>query len=294
MTIRAKKSLGQHFLCDQNLSNRIARFADVQPGDIVVEIGPGTGNLSRALLALCNRLTAVEKDRQLAQDLQQRAHSDPRLRGLEIVEGDALEIDWPQLLDRARGNASPGAGQHQAASVETECPPTKHSCGDDRRLVKIVGNLPYNVATRILSQMTSCKDRFHSLTVMIQKEVSQRIEARRGGKEYGYLSLLMQHHFHILPGFDVPPQAFRPRPKVMSRVLQLLPAPNGDTALREAAFEKLLKRAFSHRRKTLANNLKRFYPEAEVEKSLQACGLGLKVRPQEAGLEHFRCLAGML
>ena len=194
MKPRAKKSLGQHFLADPNLCDKIVRFAEIDSQDSVVEIGPGTGHLTQVLLTMARRVTAVEFDREMVNYLQAQwpengTHPDAPIT---IVQADVLTLDWNTIL---------GTGP-----------------------VKVIGSLPYNISTRILQRMIEIKDRFQSCTVLIQKEVAQRILAAPDSKDYGFFTLLMEYHFHRMAGFDISPGAFVPKPKVVSHVLKLTPA----------------------------------------------------------------------
>ena len=165
MKPRAKKSLGQHFLADPNYCGKIARFAAIDSQDSVVEIGPGTGHLTQVLLGMARQVTAIEFDREMVAYLQEQWPEKGINQGapLTIVQADVLTLDWNTIL---------GTGP-----------------------VKVIGNLPYNISTRILQKMTEIKDRFHSCTVLIQKEVAQRILASPNSKDYGYFTLLMEYHF---------------------------------------------------------------------------------------------------
>ena len=264
MKPRAKKSLGQHFLADPNYCRKIARFAGIDSKDSVVEIGPGTGHLTQVLLGMAGHVTAIEFDREMVAYLQDQWPEDGIHQGapLTIVQADVLTLDWNTIL---------GTGP-----------------------VKVIGNLPYNISTRILQKMTEIKDRFHSCTVLIQKEVAQRILAAPGSKDYGYFTLLMEYHFQRMAGFDISAGAFVPKPKVLSHVLKLIPRQNPHEVSDYEAFLSLLKGAFQQRRKTLWNNLKREHDPQRIDSAFQACHLGTRVRPESVTLEQYTCLARML
>ncbi len=264
MTIRpaAKKSLGQNFLVDPSYCDRIIRFAGVQPLDHVVEIGPGTGALTSSLLRYGASVVAIEFDREMVDYLNRELVPEAPDR-LEIRIEDILRFDWTQL--------SPWSP------------------------FKIVGNLPYNIATRIVRDLASFTSLFESFSFMVQKEVAQRILARPGSKDYGFLTLLAEYHFNRLPGFDVPPGAFRPSPKVTSHVMKLTPRnepaePVGDYE----QFVSLLARAFGQRRKTLWNNLVGKTERERLAEAFETAGIARTARPEQVSLSQFSCLARVL
>lgn len=259
--LRAKKSFGQNFLLDLNLTSRIARAAgDLRNAD-VLEVGPGPGGLTRALLAEgARRVLAVEKDRRCLPALDEiAAHWPGRLR---VIEGDALAID-------------PLAHLH---------PP-----------VKIVANLPYNIGTELLIRwMTpvSWPPFWQSLTLMFQREVAERIVARPGGKAYGRLALMVQWRADARIVMTLPPEAFTPPPKVASAVVQItaLSAPRFPADAR--MFESVVAAAFGQRRKMLRAALRSFAPQ--IETHLAGAGIAPTARAEEIGLEAFCALARRL
>ena len=264
MKPRAKKSLGQHFLADPNYCRKIARFAEIDSQDSVVEIGPGTGHLTQVLLAMARRVTAVEFDREMVQYLQDQWPEKGAIQGapLTIVQADVLTLDWNAIL---------GTGP-----------------------VKMIGNLPYNISTRILQRMIGIKDRFQNCTVLIQKEVAQRILAVPDSKDYGYFTLLMEYHFQRVAGFDISAGAFVPKPKVLSHVLKLTPRQPPHEVSNYEGFLALLKEAFQQRRKTLWNNLKRNQEPERLRAAFQSCHMDTRVRPESVPLKQYACLARML
>ena len=205
---RARKRFGQHFLVQRDVVVRMVRGSGVQAGDSVVEIGPGLGILTRALLEAGADLTAVELDRDLAQHLRETM---PRVR---LVEADALGVNWPELC--------PGGGW------------------------RVVANLPYNVGTPLVMTLLQYPRTFTCLSVMLQREVADRLMALPGSKTYGALSVRAQARARIRPLVQVPPNAFHPPPKVRSSVirLDLLPEPDFGPA-GEATFERVVRGAFS-------------------------------------------------
>ena len=228
--LSARKALGQNFLMDLNLTGRIARAAGPLQGVTVVEIGPGPGGLTRALLAEgAARVLAVERDRRCLPALDAiAAHYPGRL---EVIEGDALEID---LKGRLAGPA------------------------------RIVANLPYNIGTELfLRWMTPAAwpPWWQSLTLMFQREVAARIVAAPGTKAYGRLSVLAQWRAEARIAFDVHPSAFTPPPKVTSAVVLVQPRKQPD-GIDPVALEKITAAAFSQRRKMLRQSMKSAFPDA--------------------------------
>jgi 16S rRNA (adenine1518-N6/adenine1519-N6)-dimethyltransferase len=259
--LAAKKSLGQNFLLDLNLTAKIARAAGDLTGCDVLEVGPGPGGLTRGLLAEgARRVVAVEKDSRCLAALQEIAAAYPGR--LEIVNGDALAIDTAALL----------------------VPP-----------VKIVANLPYNVGTELLIRWMTPETWppfWQSLTLMFQKEVAERIVAKPGSKAYGRLALMVQWRAEARIVLSLPPEAFTPPPKVSSAVVQITAL----SAPRYPADAKLLQRvtaaAFNQRRKMLRASLKRLAPD--IEDRLTAAGIAPTARAEEISLEGFCALARAL
>ena len=219
----ARKSLGQHFLLDLNLTARIARAAGDLEAATVLEIGPGPGGLTRALLeAGAREVIAVEKDSRAVAALVELAAAYPgRLR---VVEADALAFDEPQDA-------------------------------------VVVANLPYNVSTVLLVRWLRRIERFRSLTLMFQKEVADRLTAAPGGKDYGRLSVMAQWLCEVRAAFEIPPRAFTPPPKVTSTVVRFVPRPAPERA-GFAQMERVAAAAFGQRRKMLRQSLKPLGGEA--------------------------------
>jgi 16S rRNA (adenine1518-N6/adenine1519-N6)-dimethyltransferase len=259
---RAKKSLGQHFLADFEYCQKIVQFAQIGPEDTVVEIGPGTGQLTRALLPRAQKVVAIEFDREMVQYLKRHYRDDAAAaERLDIIQADILSFNWALL-------------------------------GNNR--FKVIGNLPYNIGTQILQHMIPIKDRFQSGTFLLQKEVAQRILSAPNSKDYGYFTLLMEYHFDRIAGFDVPPGVFLPPPRVTSQVIQLKPHEPPYPVPDESAFRRLLKSAFQQRRKTLWNNLKSGRDPERLEPAFEVCRIPAQARPETVTLEQYACLRRML
>jgi 16S rRNA (adenine1518-N6/adenine1519-N6)-dimethyltransferase len=214
--VRPRKRFGQHFLHDPGVLQRIVDAVAPARGDCVVEIGPGEGALTRLLLEKLDSLIAVEIDRDLAAGLAQEF---PPER-LSVVVADALEHDFSVYPQGFR----------------------------------VVGNLPYNISTPILFRLADCAGRVRDMHFMLQKEVVDRMVARPSTPEYGRLSVMLQVRFAMAKLFSVGPGAFRPPPKVESAVVRLVPLPDKPDC-DETVLERIVREAFSARRKTLRNAL---------------------------------------
>ena len=256
--LRAKKSLGQHFLLDLNLTARIARAAGGLSRGTVFEVGPGPGGLTRSLLdAGAREVIAVERDGRCLAALSELAAAYPgRLR---VIEGDALDVDPASL---AKGPA------------------------------KIVSNLPYNIATPLLVRWMTQATRFESLTLMFQKEVAQRLTASPGSKTYGRLSILVQWRCEASKLFDVPARAFVPPPKVDSSLVGLTPRREPLAPANPEILERVTAAAFGQRRKMLRASLRTLGGNAQ--ELLEAAGIVPTRRAEDLSVEEFCALARAL
>ncbi|MEE8342766.1 MAG: 16S rRNA (adenine(1518)-N(6)/adenine(1519)-N(6))-dimethyltransferase RsmA, partial [Gammaproteobacteria bacterium] len=244
MTRPLRKRFGQHFLRDPAVIEHIMRVIAPLPEQLLVEIGPGDGAITVPLLKRCGRLTVIELDRDLLAPLRQRCGA---MGDLTIIQNDALKTDYRELVE-----------QHQA--------------------IRVVGNLPYNISTPLLFHMISQTGCFSDMHFMLQQEVVNRMAAVPGNKDYGRLSVMIQYHCQVIPLFSISPDAFHPPPRVQSAFVRLLPYANPPVALDDPAlFSKLVKQAFSQRRKTLRNSLKSLLSEPQ----LKACGVAPAMRPEQ-------------
>jgi 16S rRNA (adenine1518-N6/adenine1519-N6)-dimethyltransferase len=246
-----RHALGQHFLRDVNILNKIAAAVSLAPGETVLEIGAGKGPLTAALSAAGARVIAVEKDPPLAAALA--AENRP---GVTVVEGDILDLDWPALMREHGVPEGPFA---------------------------VTGNLPYSISSPILFRVLDKRASISRAVFLIQKEVAERLIAGPGSKDYAPLGILLQIHFAAKILFKIHPGSFVPPPKVESAVLSLVRRGKplievGD----EAGFRKFLFAAFAQRRKTLSNNLHAAgYAPDRVAAALTSAGLDPRVRAEQ-------------
>jgi len=223
---KARKRFGQNFLTQTSAVDRIIASINPQPNDIIIEIGPGMGAITRQLLSACPSLIAIELDRDLAMHLRQK------FPGLHLIEGDALKIDFSKLI------ANP-----------------------DGRMVKIVGNLPYNISTPLIFHLLGFDHLIKEMYFMLQSEVIERMAAPAGSKIYGRLSVMVQYACEVEPLFELSPHAFNPAPKVNSTFAAIIPKPVKIPVNDPVFFEKVVSLAFQQRRKTLRNALRTIFTE---------------------------------
>lgn len=253
---QARKRFGQNFLTNSAVIERIVRSIHAQPGERIVEIGPGLGALTCPLMQQLGEMDVIELDRDIIPKLRMNCG----LRGdLRIHQCDVLKFDFAQLAK-------------------------------DRSL-RIIGNLPYNISTPIIFHLAKYAPLIRDMHFMLQKEVVERLAAKPGTSDYSRLSVMSQYLFTITPLFLVPPEAFTPRPKVDSAIVRLVPHAKPPVELDSpAAFADLVSRAFSQRRKTLHNVLK----DVCHDDMLRAAGIDPGQRAQELDLAQFARLSNLI
>jgi 16S rRNA (adenine1518-N6/adenine1519-N6)-dimethyltransferase len=259
----AKKRFGQHFLTDKNLLDKIVRTAEVRPDDVVIEIGPGRGALTEALLKTGARVVAVEKDKGLANELDKKFSDAGRFT---LITEDVLKVSFKGLAE-------------------------EHGNG-----LKSVSNLPYNISTPVLFKFLEERSSFTRIVIMLQKEVAERLASTPGTKDYGILSVFFNLYFDVKKEFSVSRNLFVPRPKVDSAVLSLhvLTTPRAPVPDWEV-FKRVVKAAFSTRRKTLKNALSTLGLEKGlILKALEGAGVDPGRRAETLSIDEFSSLARAL
>lgn len=253
---RARKRFGQNFLVSESALDRIIRLAKITPESKVLEIGPGLGALSKKVAEVGCEAVAVEVDRDLAAFLRTEIPS------LRVVEADATTVNWEEVC--------PGDGWI------------------------VVANLPYNVATPIVTRLVTLSPRFSRCVLMFQQEVGHRLIARPGVKAFGSLSVWVQAHSKVQWGFKLPPGAFYPPPKVHSAVVKFEPYDEpriGDVTSKW--FETVVRTGFNQRRKVLENALSQLAPKEQVAEAL-ASTVGSRRRAEELDVEDWARVAAAL
>jgi len=244
-----RKRFGQHFLHDQHVIAKIVQAIAPTPAEHLVEIGPGQGALTTAILPLVKTLDVVELDRDLIPYLQAVCED---LGDLKVHQADALKFDFSGLVT-------------------------------DGRLLRIIGNLPYNISTPLIFHLLDSITQIKDMHFMLQKEVAERMVATPGSEHYGRLSVMVQYHCQIKLLFNVGPHSFTPPPKVMSSFLRLLPAARPVKAHNLVHLQDIVRQSFSHRRKMLRNCLKGLVSVAELE----SIGIAPDIRPEQLAVEDF-------
>ena len=251
---RPRKRFGQHFLMDPGVIGAIVNAVAPREDDVIVEIGPGQGAITRSLAARTSALHAIELDRDLAASLRREFDASSNIT---IHEADALKFDFGALGESMR----------------------------------IVGNLPYNISTPLLFHLINYREHIVDMHFMLQKEVVDRMAAAPGSKTYGRLSIMLGCHFQIDALFDVDRLAFDPAPDVTSAVVRLAPLPAGTFVIEnEDRFAKLVAQAFSQRRKTIRNSLRKLVDEA----TLESVGIDPGLRAEAISITDYVRLANTL
>ena len=257
---QAKKSLGQHFLHERGIVDKLVLAIDPRPGDRIVEIGPGQGALTFPLLARHGALTAIEFDRDLLEPLTAaaKAHGE-----LTLIHADVMNVNFSALA----GDASTGGGQ-----------------------IRLVGNLPYNLSSPILFHALDHAATVRDMHFMLQKEVVDRMAAGPGSKIYGRLSVMLQAYCTVTALFKVGPGAFRPPPKVDSAVVRLVPHSREQVGINDRLrFAEVVRAAFGQRRKTLRNALGSVCTAEEIA----AAGIDPQRRAEQLDVADFVRLANL-
>jgi 16S rRNA (adenine1518-N6/adenine1519-N6)-dimethyltransferase len=259
-----RKRLGQHFLIDRNILDKVIRTAQADKEDVVLEIGPGLGEMTLALAHWVKKVIAIEIDQKLVAILNKKIKEFPNV---EVVKGDILKVDF------------------------------KHFFEKEDHPIKVVANLPYQISTPLLFRFIEFKRVFSTFTLMLQKEVAERMVAPTGRKEYGPLSIFTQMFLDVSIRFFIKPSAFFPPPKIDSAVVHMVwkekPVIEAND---EEWFKRVVKACFGYRRKTLVNALKHsdLSLPVSIESKLEKIGIDPRRRPETLIIEEFVRLAETL
>lgn len=263
-----QKKFGQNFLIDTHVLEKIISAAGITKDDMVLEIGPGIGTMTQYLAEAAGKVAAVEIDKNLIPILEDTLSE---YDNVMVINDDVLKVDIRGLVEKENGG----------------------------RPVKVVANLPYYITTPIIMGLFEGNVPVESITVMVQKEVADRMQTGPGNKDYGALSLAVQYYADPYIVANVPPNCFMPRPKVGSAVIRLERYENPPVTVKdEKLMFRLIRASFNQRRKTLANGLKNSpeldYTKEEIEAAIEALGRGASIRGEALTLEEFAKLADLL
>ena len=263
-----QKKFGQNFLIDTHVLDKIIGSAEITKDDVVLEIGPGIGTMTQCLACAAKKVIAVEIDKALIPILEDTLSEYENVR---VINHDVLKVDIAKLAEEENGG----------------------------KPIKVVANLPYYITTPIIMGLFENHVPIKSITVMVQKEVADRMQVGPGTKDYGALSLAVQYYAKPYIVANVPPNCFMPRPKVGSAVIRLERYENPPVTVEdEKLMFRLIRASFNQRRKTLANGLKNSpeldYTKEEIEAAIEALGRGASIRGEALTLEEFAKLADLL
>lgn len=259
-----RKRWGQHFLIDQNILKKVIRTAQVEREDVVLEVGPGLGEMTLALARQAKKIIAIEIDPKLVEILKKKLANYPNVC---LVKSDILKVHFDSLID------------------------------EEGQRIKVIANLPYQISTPLLFRFIESKQVFSSLTLMLQKEVAERMVASPGSKAYGPLSVFIQSASDLSIRFFIKPSSFFPPPKVDSAVIQMTWRDKPMIAFQdEEWFKKVVKGSLGYRRKTLINALKhsKLPLPMDTEFKMKTVKIDPQRRPQTLTIEEFACLANAL
>jgi 16S rRNA (adenine1518-N6/adenine1519-N6)-dimethyltransferase len=262
-----KKRLGQHFLKDPQIIQEIVTRARFEEDAEVLEVGPGLGALTFPLAGLVKRVIGVEADSRLVDTLQKHLSLE-RMSNVTLIHSDILKLDFAQIL---------GSGEKQ---------------------IHVIGNLPYNISSPFVEKLISHRSHVNRAILTFQLELASRLAAAPGNKAYGALSVLIQYYARITPLLEISREAFYPKPKVSSMVLELdFTRPYPRRAENEGNFRKVVKASFAHRRKTVLNSLRRALASVEHDHILSAlakCGIEPGTRAENLHVDDYLCLSDVL
>ena len=263
-----QKKFGQNFLIDTHVLDKIIRSSEITKEDMVVEIGPGIGTMTQYLACAAGKVAAIEIDKALIPILEDTLEG---YENVQVINGDVLKVDIAKLAEEENGG----------------------------RPIKVVANLPYYITTPIIMGLFENHVPLKSITVMVQKEVADRMQVGPGTKDYGALSLAVQYYAKPYIVANVPPNCFMPRPKVGSAVIRLERYDEPPVQVEdEKLMFRIIRASFNQRRKTLANGLKNSpelqFSKEEIEKAIEGIGKSVSVRGEALTLEEFAALSNLL
>lgn len=263
-----QKKFGQNFLIDTHVLDKIIRSAEITKEDMVVEIGPGIGTMTQYLACAAGKVAAIEIDKALIPILEDTLEG---YENVQVINDDVLKVDIVKLAEEENGG----------------------------RPIKVVANLPYYITTPIIMGLFENHVPLKSITVMVQKEVADRMQVGPGTKDYGALSLAVQYYAKPYIVANVPPNCFMPRPKVGSAVIRLERYDEPPVQVEdEKLMFRIIRASFNQRRKTLANGLKNSpelqFSKEEIEKAIEGIGKSVSVRGEALTLEEFAALSNLL
>ena len=262
--LKPRKGWGQHFLIDRNILNKVIRTAQIEKGDVVLEVGPGLGEMTLALARQAKQVISIEIDPKLVELLKKKLVDFPNIN---VVEGDVLTLDFKKFFTQLS------------------------------QRIKVVANLPYQISTPLLFHFIEAKEIFSTLTLMLQREVAERMVASSGSKAYGPLSIFVQLFSELSICFLVKPSAFFPPPKVESAVIHMTWREKPLVKLEEEKwFRKVVRGCFGYRRKTLINALKHsgLSLPRDVEARMEKIEIDPHRRPETLTIQEFASLAEVL
>ena len=264
MHIKPKKSLGQNFLIDKNIQNKIIGACSLSKEDIILEIGSGTGELAAGISEYVKKVYALEIDPRLLHELEQKLGS---TSNCQIIKSDILKFDISNFL---RENGI-------------------------KQKIKVIGNIPYYISSPIIEHLISYRHNISQAFITVQKEFAQRVVACSGSKEYGSFSCFVQYYAQAKIIFKIKNVCFKPVPKVSSCFLSLRFRDKSAVEVKdEEFFFRLIRAGFNQRRKTLRNSLSGFMPQGRLQEFLNSAGIDKNVRPEELSLEQFANLSNYL
>lgn len=263
--LKANKNLGQNFLINENIINEIVEKSEISKDDLVIEIGPGLGSLTAKLVETANKVIAIELDDNMIQVLTERFSL---YNNFYLIHDDVLKVNIHELIKKYN---------------------------EENLKVKVVANLPYYITTPIIMKLLEDKIPVESITVMVQKEVGERLEATPGGKEYGAITVSVNYYTSPKVIIDVPKENFKPAPEVDSCVIQLKLKKEHIKLKDEKLFFRVVKFAFTQRRKNIGNSLIMIgKSKDEIKKMLEDLNLDINLRAENLSLEDFANIANYL